>query len=123
MDLSLCPSLSSACKSSTISYYAPFSVTALCLGKFATEKPYSYEGEMKISAIVVTKDRYNLLVESFSLHNQRAVINALPVSDLSGTLSSPRLQGGRFITSKLELLNANGGQRYVRANKVHPDVP
>ncbi|MGB9880169.1 MAG: glycosyltransferase [Anaerolineae bacterium] len=59
------------------------------------------------------------LVESFLLHDKRAVINALPLSDLSGTLSSPRLCGGRFVHSKEDLLVGNGGQRYVRANKVH----
>ncbi len=59
------------------------------------------------------------LVESFFLHNQRAVINALPLSDRIGTLSSPRLCGRKLVHSKAELLSANRGQRYLRVNKVH----
>lgn len=64
-------------------------------------------------------DSIKSLVESFLLYEGRAVINALPLSDLNGRLSSPRRYGNHFVYTKEDLLTTNGGQRYLSANKVH----
>ncbi len=59
------------------------------------------------------------LVESFLLYKKEAAISTLPLSDLNGELSSPRLIGSKMLTTKQELLAANNGRRHICTMKLH----
>lgn len=59
------------------------------------------------------------LVESFWIYGGKVIVNTLPLSDLSGELSSPQLKKGKVLLTKQELITANGGKRYIQTFKVH----
>jgi hypothetical protein len=69
--------------------------------------------------ILFLPNSINALAESFLLYKKEAAINALPLSDLNGELSSPWLIGSKTLITKQELLTANNNKRHVFTMKLH----